>query len=150
MQFEYRLSRCSYLCFGVFCTITPEQAADFELETTSVSHPVESGRKDGARHVLCAHIVSTMGRGPVVTDEDMDWPRNWRDADASRDAQVGHREDGRTVCVHSLAVSPKLQGCGLGKLAMMSYLQIMNESGIADRVALIAQEVSGLGLLSLA
>jgi ribosomal protein S18 acetylase RimI-like enzyme len=115
----------------------------------SVSKVVESGREDGARHVLCAHIISTMGRGPVVADEDMDYPRNWRDPDGSKDTKVGHQEGGRTVCIHSLAVSPKLQGRGLGKLAMMSYLQIMNDSGTADRVALIAQEVSADGVFCL-
>jgi hypothetical protein len=113
-----------------------------ELETMSAAKPVETSRPDGAVHVLCAHIISTMGKGEVVTDDDMDWPRNWRDHEASKSATVGHQEGGRTVCLHSLAVSPKLQGCGLGKLAMMSYLQIINDSGVADKVALICKEVS--------
>jgi hypothetical protein len=144
VQFEYRLSRCSDLCFGVFFTVVPEQAKQlgFEIETMPVSKPVETGRADGALQVLCAHVIATMGNGPTVTDNDMDWPRNWRDAEASKGAPVGHQYKGRTVCIHSFAVSPKLQGCGIGKLAMMSYLQIMNDSGIADRVALIAQDVS--------
>lgn len=83
--------------------------------------------------------MSTMGKNPVVTDNDMEYPRNWRDPSAPKD--VGNQLDGRTVCVHSLAVSRKLQGTGLGKLAMASYIQIINESGVADRIALLCQDV---------
>lgn len=69
----------------------------------------------------------------------MEIPAGWR-ASQGEQADKGHREGGRTICVHSLAVSPKLQGCGLGKLIMKSFLQQMKNLG-AERVALICQDV---------
>ncbi|KAH9908706.1 hypothetical protein F4778DRAFT_359962 [Xylariomycetidae sp. FL2044] len=53
---------------------------------------------------------------------------------------VGHQESGKTVCIHSLAVHPKLQGCGLGKLIVKAYLQQAKNSELAERVALICQD----------
>lgn len=69
----------------------------------------------------------------------MEIPADWR-ASQGKHVDKGHREGGRTICVHSLAVSPKLQGRGLGKLIMKSFLQQMKGLG-AERVALICQEV---------
>jgi predicted N-acetyltransferase YhbS len=76
----------------------------------------------------------------------MDYPKNWHEHGAVKDTTVGHQEEGRTICLHSFAVSPKLQGTGVGKLAMRSYIQIMNESGVADRIAIICQDVRDLCL----
>lgn len=53
---------------------------------------------------------------------------------------LGHKEAGRTICVHSLAVLPEYQGKGLGKTLMKAYIQRMESHGVADRVALIAHE----------
>lgn len=144
LQFEYRLSTCSDICSGIFCSIVPSEAKDkdFALETLPVANPVETGRANGAVLALCAHVVSTLGNGPVVTDADMSYPVNWRDQESSKSSGLGHQVMGRTVCLHSFAVAPKLQGCGLGKLMMKSYLQQINNSGVADRVALICQDVS--------
>lgn len=69
----------------------------------------------------------------------MEIPASWRTA-RNKDLSKGHLEGGRTICLHSLAVSPKLQGCGLGKLAMKSFMQQMKGLG-AERVALICQDV---------
>ncbi|KAF3811549.1 hypothetical protein GCG54_00001877 [Colletotrichum gloeosporioides] len=142
LQFEYRLSTCSDICSGIFCSIVPSEAKDkdFALETLPVANPVETGRANGAVLALCAHVVSTLGNGPVVTDADMSYPVNWRDQESSKSSGLGHQVMGRTVCLHSFAVAPKLQGCGLGKLMMKSYLQQINNSGVADRVALICQD----------
>lgn len=141
-KFEYRLSTCSDICSGIFCSIVPSEAKDkdFALETLPVANPVETGRANGAVLALCAHVVSTLGNGPVVTDADMSYPINWRDQESSKSSGLGHQVMGRTVCLHSFAVAPKLQGCGLGKLMMKSYLQQINNSGVADRVALICQD----------
>ncbi|OLN95623.1 Polyamine N-acetyltransferase 1 [Colletotrichum chlorophyti] len=139
-KFEYRLSTCSDICSGIFCSIVPSEARGFQLETLSVANLAETNRPSGARLVLCAHIVSTLGNGPVVTDADMSYPSNWRDQASSKLSGLGHKVMGRTVCLHSFAVAPKLQGCGIGKLLMKSYLQQINNSGVADRIALICQD----------
>ncbi|KAI1107017.1 acyl-CoA N-acyltransferase [Jackrogersella minutella] len=138
-KFEYRLSVCPELCLGLFCTIVPDKAEDFEISTLAPAHPVETGRDDGAKSVLIAHIVATKSDTKVVTDANMEYPRDFR-TKKHNDTDVGHQETGRTVCVHSLAVHPKLHGCHLGKLIMMSYLQQLKNSGVADYCALICQD----------
>ena len=130
---------------GVFCTIVPSDAEkhDFKIETLATAKEVETGRPNGDKSVLFAHIVSTKSDGQVITDEDMDYPRNWRTERAGA-SDVGHKESGRTICLHSLAVHPKLQGCGLGKLLMKAYLQQVKNAGLADRISLLAQEVRSI------
>lgn len=88
-----------------------------------------------------AHIVATKTTELVVTDDAMDYPRDWETA-STVDNKAGHQEDGRTICVHSLAVLPEYQGTGIGRTIMMAYMQQMNGAGIADRLALIAHDVS--------
>ncbi|ORY63142.1 uncharacterized protein BCR38DRAFT_344655 [Pseudomassariella vexata] len=138
-KFEYRLATCPELCMGVFCTVNPNNAKDLDINTLKTAKPVETGRNDGAVSVLLAHIVSTRTSAEVVTDSAMDYPRDFRTARPNTSG-VGHEEAGRTVAIHSLAVHPKLQGCGLGKLIMKAYLQQINNSGTAGRVALICQD----------
>ncbi|KAK3324255.1 acyl-CoA N-acyltransferase [Cercophora scortea] len=138
-KFEYRLATCPELSLGIFCTVIPAQAKGWDIETLATARPVETDRPDKAVSVLLAHIVSTRCHGDTVSDRDMDYPKDWRTR-GGRAAEVGHQESGRTVALHSLAVSPKLQGCGLGKMIMKSYLQQMSNSGLADSVALICQD----------
>ncbi|KAF4444487.1 acetyltransferase [Fusarium acutatum] len=106
---------------------------------SEASRPVESGRCDGAKHVMFAHVLATLGTHPVVTDADMAMPENWRDSKASKGSPLGHQSSGRTICLHSFIVCPEVQGVGIGKTVMKSYLELMNASGMADRVAIICQ-----------
>ncbi|ROW14580.1 hypothetical protein VPNG_03243 [Cytospora leucostoma] len=137
-KFEYRLTRCPELTLGIFCTVVPSLAKDFDIETLATAHTVETDRADRAKSVLLAHIVATASNSKIVKDSDMEIPASWRIA-RDKDLGKGHLEGGRTICLHSLAVSPKLQGCGLGKLAMKSFMQQMKGLG-AERVALICQD----------
>lgn len=136
-KLEYRLTKCPELSLGVFCTVVPDSAKDFDIETLATAHPVETDRPDQAKSVLLAHIIATASSSSIVQDSDMEIPAGWRTSQVQH-VDKGHREGGRTICVHSLAVSPKLQGCGLGKLIMKSFLQQMKNLG-AERVALICQ-----------
>lgn len=54
--------------------------------------------------------------------------------------ELGHKDHGRTLCIHSLAVLPAYQKRGLGRTLMKAYLQRMGTQGVADRVALIAHK----------
>ncbi len=67
----------------------------------------------------------------------MDFPPDWREGVKESDHR-GHHENGRTIAVHSLAVLPAYQRIGLGKTIMKAYVQRMETSGIADRIALLA------------
>ncbi|KAF7559660.1 hypothetical protein G7046_g4492 [Stylonectria norvegica] len=143
-KIEYRIRKSSGVCYGLFNTVRPDDATDknWQVATLRHSRPVESGRKDHAKFVMFAHIIATLGRHPIVTNDDMACPENWRDAVASKGSALGHQSSGRTICLHSFAVCPEVQGVGIGKTALVSYLQIMNESGMADRVALICKPYS--------
>lgn len=102
------------------------------------------GCPEDVRRLMFVHIIATLGCSPVVTDEDMDYPKNWlkmlHGDESSPSELVGHRPDGRTVCIHSIAVCPRLQGLGLGTATLKSYVQRLNSLGLADRVALICRK----------
>ncbi|KAK4193938.1 acyl-CoA N-acyltransferase [Podospora australis] len=142
-KFQYRLTTCPELSLGVFCTVVPEQVAkkgwERDILTLASARPVETDRADGAVSVLLAHIVSTRCKGDVVSDADMDYPKDWRTR-SGKSADVGHQETGKTIALHSLAVLPKLQGCGIGKMIMKAYLQQVQSAGLGERVALICQD----------
>ena len=84
-------------------------------------------------------VISTKTVGSSVTDGSMDIAPNW-ETNPSNTSIHGHREDGRTIAIHSLCVLPAFQGKGLGKTLMKSYQQRMETSGIADRMALLAHD----------
>lgn len=67
----------------------------------------------------------------------MDFPPDWRRGIPESDRR-GHREEGRTIAIHSLAVLPAYQRMGLGRTIMKSYMQRLETAGIADRIALLA------------
>ena len=108
--------------------------AEGNIATAETASPVYSGAPE-RKAVLLGHIVSTKTTNPTVTDDDMNFPSS----DAP-DPKLGHKEEGRTVCIHSLAVLPEYQKRGLGKTLMMAYIQRMEAHGVADRLALIAHE----------
>jgi GNAT superfamily N-acetyltransferase len=91
--------------------------------------------------VLLAHIIATQSFDPVVTDAAMDYPQDW-DSAHPNPATVGHRDGGRTICLHSFGVLPSFQSRGLGRILMTAYIQQMSGAGIADRIALLSHEVS--------
>ncbi|KAK4100842.1 acyl-CoA N-acyltransferase [Parathielavia hyrcaniae] len=139
-KFEYRLTVAPELSLGVFLTVVPEQAKQLGIETLPPARPVETGRADGAVSVLLAHVISTRCRGDVVTDADMAYPGDWRTRRGRAAEDAGHREDGRTVGLHSLAVLPRLHRCGIGQMIVRAYLDQMRNSGLVDRVALLCQD----------
>lgn len=62
------------------------------------------------------------------------------DSSKATDPKIGHKEQGRTLCIHSLAVLPAYQKRGLGKTLLKAYIQRMESQGVADRIALIAHD----------
>lgn len=66
-------------------------------------------------------------------------PPDWQ-THPSGHPELGHREEGRTIALHSLAVLPACQGRGLGRTLLKSYMQRMHAAGIADRIALLTYE----------
>ncbi|KAJ4270036.1 hypothetical protein NW762_001709 [Fusarium torreyae] len=140
-KIEYRIRKSGGICYGLFNTVRPSDVKSLSITTMQHSRFVEGGRGDQSKHVMFAHVLATLGTHSVVTDADMAMPENWRDAKACKDSPLGHQSSGRTICLHSFIVCPEVQGVGIGKTVMKSYLELMNESGMADRVAIICQPV---------
>lgn len=138
-QFKYRLNKCGELCFGIFCTVDPKSG--FQAETLSTGNLVETDRKNAAISVLLGHVVAAKTNDLVATDESMDYPKDW-DSACPQPSAVGHQEGGRTIVLHSIAILPAFQGRGLGQILTKAYIQNMTGAGIADRLALIAHDVS--------
>lgn len=98
-----------------------------------------------AKPELLGHIVSTRTPAPAVTDASMEVPPNWREkrsslADPGDENTPGHQNEGRTICIHSLAVGKNHQGKGLGTILLKSYIQRIKDSKTADKIALLAHD----------
>lgn len=133
IQFIYRLSACSHLSLGLFSTFSPPYPS---LSTIPPARPPFSYQPQ-QKSVLIAHVVATMTDTPHVTDFAMDYPPDWKSSD-TRDDPRGHREQGRTLAVHSVAVLPEYQKMKLGETVMKAYLQRMSSARVADTVSLLA------------
>ncbi|KAK4544113.1 hypothetical protein LTR36_004611 [Oleoguttula mirabilis] len=130
-KFQYRLKHCGELSLGIFTSHSENQ-----IPTAEAAAPVYSGAPD-RKAVLIGHIIATKTTNPTVTDKDMAVPSP---DDSKPDPSIGHKEEGRTICIHSLAVLPEYQKRGLGTTLMKAFLQRTESHDIADRVALIAHE----------
>jgi hypothetical protein len=71
-------------------------------------------------------------------------PEDWQSPDPqppkAGTEPLGHQSHGKTIAIHSVAVLPAHQRKGLGRTLMRSYIQRMEDSGVADRLALLAHE----------
>lgn len=74
----------------------------------------------------------------TVQDEDMAYPEDWKNN--SKPQSIGHKPQGRTIALHSLAVSPTRQRSGLGKGLMKAYINEMRRTGNADRIAILTYD----------
>ena len=137
LQFLYCLTTCPDLCLGLFST-TDSSSPVANTATYPAGRAPDSFSPD-LKSVLIAHVIATKTTAPVVTDASMQIPSEWRSRPAlGNDDAKGHKEDGRTLAVHSLAVLPAFQNQGLGKIILKSYMQRMQTSGVADRIAVLA------------
>jgi len=137
-QFIYRLRNCAGLCYGLFTTVDPDSdSEDKNAPTYEVAPKAESDF--GRRRVLLGQIIATLTTNEVVKDEDMALPPDW-DSKSPTPSNLGHKETGRTLCIHSLAVLPNYQNKGVGTNLMTGYIKRMKDSRICDRIALLAED----------
>lgn len=141
-QFEYRLKHCGELCVGVYTS-----HSENKIPTAETSAPVYSGAPQ-RKAVLIGHLIVTKTTHLTVTDADMGVPSSSSSSsssssttDPTTSSSAGpHKEEGRTILIHSLAVLPQYQHLGLGRTLMESFLQRTEALGVADRAALITHE----------
>ncbi|WQF84181.1 Putative GNAT domain, acyl-CoA N-acyltransferase [Colletotrichum destructivum] len=136
-KIEYRLTVCPSICLGLFV-----RGATGNLEGTRQqgSIPVLADVPEGSKNDrLIAHTISTQSTSPVVKDEDMAVPVTWKTIPLAT-YQVGHNPDGRTIALHSLAVSPPFQRLGYGKKLMAVYIEEMRRTVQADRISILTYD----------
>lgn len=66
-------------------------------------------------------------------------PRDWKH-NLHLPSSQGHQPEGRTIALHSLAVSPKHQRDGFGKTLVQFYTNKMSETKQADSIALLTYD----------
>lgn len=138
-QIEYRLRTCGELCSGLFSSAYPTSSGPLgEIIKTRTFHAIDSSDTDRKR-ILLGHIIATKSKSHVVTDDSMDYPKDWR-TNYQLTPSIGHNEDGETICIHSLCVHPNFAGKGLGQVLLKSYVQRIKDSGVGKRIALICRE----------
>ncbi|KAF2152080.1 acyl-CoA N-acyltransferase [Myriangium duriaei CBS 260.36] len=166
-QYEYRFNECGELCLGLFTSAdttlatanskVPSSAVPGSAATADTAVPIYSETPE-RKAILLGHVIATKTTNELVRDEDIEIPANWRKekskpvaspTNAAADAftlsstnavRLGHKEGGRTICIHSFAVLPDFQRRGLGHLLLRAYVQRMQAAGVADRIALITHE----------
>ncbi|KAG6154146.1 hypothetical protein E4U22_006433 [Claviceps purpurea] len=138
---EYYITKCGGICLGLFNTCPSHYTNTWYIQTLPHARLVETSRTDKSKNVLFAHVLATLGKHTLVTDDDLGLPPNWRHAQTSSEgSSLGHQVSGRTICLHSFSVCPEVQGVGLGKSAMKAYVQLMKQSEVADRISLICKK----------
>ncbi|KAF2237072.1 acetyltransferase [Viridothelium virens] len=133
----YRFSKCGELCTGLFTSAGPDSEAN-QLCTAATAEPVLTDEPD-RKLVLLGYVIVTKTDNPVVKDEDMALPENWQEQ-TTVDTRLGHKEQGRTIALHSLAVVPECQKMGFGQMLLKGYIQRTQASGVADRIALLTYD----------
>ncbi|KAL9077083.1 MAG: hypothetical protein Q9157_003479 [Trypethelium eluteriae] len=122
-------------------TMGPEDPRNSEanqLCTAATAEPVLTDEPD-RKLVLLGYVIVTKTDNPVVKDEDMALPENWQEQ-TTVDTRLGHKEQGRTIALHSLAVVPECQKMGFGQMLLKGYIQRTQASGVADRIALLTYD----------
>jgi len=146
-KFIYRLTTCPTLSLGLFSSTTtlptPATQAAFDA-----ARPPDSSTPSH-RAVLLGLVIGTLTDAPAITDASMDIPKSFPShpdhqptasphSDTDGAPIPGHRPLGRTLAIHSVCILPTHQKLGLGKTLLKAYMQRMESSGIADRIALLA------------
>ncbi|KAK2039458.1 acetyltransferase [Colletotrichum somersetense] len=136
-KIEYRLSVCPHMCYGLFAR---HSTSISEVCRQERDIPVLTKAPEGwSNDRLIAHTIATQSISRAVKDEDMAFPVTWK-TDPTAVHCVGHRPEGRTIALHSLAVSPSCQRLGYGKKLMSVYIEKMMETGQADRISILTYD----------
>jgi len=119
-KFEYRLKHCGELCVGIYTS-----HSENKIPTAETSAPVYSGAPQ-RKAVLIGHLIVTKTTHFTVTDADMEVPSPTSSSTTTTTTDSSssgpHKDEGRTILIHSLAVLPQYQHLGLGRTLMESFL----------------------------
>ncbi|KAJ4317095.1 hypothetical protein N0V94_005102 [Neodidymelliopsis sp. IMI 364377] len=138
-KIEYRLRLCGELCTGLFSSAYPTSPGPLGSIQKTRTFPSVDSRDSDRKRILLGHIISTKSASTLVTDDSMDYPKDFR-TNYQLTPSIGHNEDGETLCLHSLCVHPDFASKGLGQILLKSYVQRIKDSGVAKRIALLCRE----------
>ncbi|KAF2113329.1 hypothetical protein BDV96DRAFT_496268 [Lophiotrema nucula] len=136
---EYRLAVCGELCSGLFSSAYATTDGKLGELVRTRQFPSLDSKDSDRRKVLLGHVIATKHAAFPVTDDAMDYPKDWR-TNYQLTPSIGHNEDGETICLHSLCVHPDFQRKGLGGVLLRGWSQRIKDSGIGKRIALICRE----------
>lgn len=116
-----------------------DENAVFEFEKYGKYQPVKSSR---VKETLIGHIIATKTVDSTINDLTMEIPKldKYGRKDASEPKHRGHGDDGTYIAIHSVVVSPKYQGSGIGTLMLTDYIQRMGTVSAGRALILIAVE----------
>ncbi|KAK1623179.1 acetyltransferase [Colletotrichum phormii] len=135
-KIEYRLTVCPELCLGLFAREgKSSQGRVIRQGTTLAYNPSDTSNGND----LIAHTISTKSISSVVTDADMAVPHSWK-TDPTATYDVGHQSEGKTITLHSLAVSPNSQKSGYGKTLMAYYIKHMIQAAQTERISILTYD----------
>ncbi|KAK1569799.1 acetyltransferase [Colletotrichum navitas] len=136
-KIEYRLSVCPHICYGLFARHGTSTAEGCRQQGDI---PILTKAPDGwGNDRLIAHTIATQSVSRAVKDEDMACPVKWK-TESTAIHCVGHRPEGRSIALHSLAVSPSWQRLGYGKKLISIYIKEMMKIGQADRISILTYD----------
>lgn len=138
-KLEYRLKTCGELCSGIFSSAYATTSGPLGEAVRSRKYPSIDSSDTDRKRVLLGHVISTKAKSPLVTDDSMDYPKDWK-TKYQLTPSIGHNEDGQTICLHSMCVHPNFARQGLGMILLQSYVQRIKDSGVATRIALICRD----------
>jgi ribosomal protein S18 acetylase RimI-like enzyme len=136
-KIQYRLAKSSGLNIGLFTTVSPEDGTN-TLPTYTTARSTETGSP--RKSVLVAHILATLTDHETVHDEDMALPKDWNTSTPDTSQGFGHKPGTRTAALHSLSVLPDLQASRVGSTLLRTFIQMIKDAKIVDRIALLTFE----------
>lgn len=99
------------------------------------------------RPTLIGHVIGTRTTSNLVTDAAMSVPPDWDRKKSTVTVPppadgfaVGHRDDGPTLVIQSLAVLEEHQHKGVATVLLGDYIQRIQSSHIVQRIALICRK----------
>jgi GNAT superfamily N-acetyltransferase len=136
-KISYRLRQSSGLNIGLFTTVKPSDERS-SLPTYATARTTETG--SDRRSVLLAHIFATLTDNERVLVEDSTVPPNWDSTAPNTPQNIGHKPGGSTVALHYLSVLPEFQRHQIGSTLLRTFIQMIKDAKIVDRIALCTIE----------
>ncbi|ODQ63610.1 acyl-CoA N-acyltransferase [Nadsonia fulvescens var. elongata DSM 6958] len=105
--------------------------------------PLPPGKSTIRSERLVGHFIATKTLSFRVTDSAMQVPEldsYGRKLPTSFNEPLGHAEAGRTICLHSLAITQEYRGKNIASILLKECLERFATQSMADRVALLSKD----------